>query len=170
MTTTTERTKNGYSAPTGLDISLIDPALHRKYSPNLYAFLRARKHSSQLRLARVFIDQAGVEYLGFLDDTGCLIGARLTQVLCDGAKTAVVSYCGGNKWRELTNFWSEYIEDGRCALDRAHKMPFIGSEHRWHVAGGIRKCLWCNKASQVLKRTVKEVVSESWEPANSSAE
>jgi len=170
MTATTERTKNGYSAPTGLDIRLIDPALHRKYSPNLYAFLNARKNSSQLRLARVFIDQAGVEYLGFLDDTGCLIGARLTQVLCDGAKTTVVSYCGAKDWRELPDFWAQYVADGRCAVDRAHKMPFIGSEHRWRVAGESRDCLWCGKVSQVLKRTVAEVVTQQWEPAVSSAE
>lgn len=162
MTATTERAKNGYSAPTGLDISLIEPARHGKYSPNLYAFLRARKNSSQLRLARVFVDKSDVEYLGFLDDTGCLIGARLSQVLCYGEKATVVSYCGAEKWQERVNFWAEYVADGRCAVDRAHTMPFIGSEHRWRIAGEHRDCQWCGKASQTLTRTEEKVSVERW--------
>jgi len=170
MTEKTARTKNGYSAPTGLDLNLIDPARHPKYSPNLFAFLKARKNSSQLRLARVFADERGDEYLGFLDDTGCLIGSRLLQVLSFGASTAVVSFCGSHGWTERETFWAEYIQDGRCAVDHSHTMPFVGSEHRWHVSGERRDCQWCGKASQVLRRTVQQVVVESWETVSPNFE
>ena len=162
MTTKTSRSRNGYSAPTNLDVERINPALGAKYSPNLYEFLVARKNSSQARLARVFVDTDGTEYLGFMDDTNCLIGARLTQVLCYGDKTQVLSYCSTGDLREREGFWDEYIADGRCALDREHRMPFIGSETRWQVAGEERHCQWCNKETQVLQRHVKQVTVETW--------
>lgn len=165
MITKTERTRNGYSAPTGLEVERINPALGKKYSPNLYEFLTARKNSSQLRLARIFIDTDGTEYLGFMDDTNCLIGARLTQVLCYGTKAQVLSYCNTGDLRERVGFWDEYIADGRCAIDREHKMPFIGAETRWRVVGEQRHCQWCNKATQTLQRTVKQVTVESWTTA-----
>lgn len=160
---TLEKDANGYSLPNGLDVASISPHLGFKYSSNLHAFLV--KHASQGRLARVFVDNTGVEFLGFIDDTDQFIGVRLSQVLSMGRKASVVSYCALGALTERTAFWAEYLADGRCAIDRAHVMPYVGSETRWHTHGDGRSCVWCNKVTQKLRRwtETKVVEHEAWE-------
>lgn len=163
---TIEKDANGFSLPNGLDVACISPHLGFKYSSNLHAFLV--KHASQGRLARVFVDNEGVEFLGFIDDTDQLIGARLSQVLSMGRKVSVVSYYSLGALVERTAFWAEYLADGRCAIDRAHVMPYVGSDTRWHTAGDCRSCTWCNKVTQKLRRwtETKVVEHEAWENQN----
>lgn len=160
---TVEKTANGYSLPNGLDVASISPHLGFKYSPNLHAFLV--KHASQGRLARVFADKSGIDYLGFIDDTDQLIGARLSQVLSLGRKATLGSYYTGGNWTERPSFWAEYLVDGRCAIDREHVVPYIGSDTRWRTDGDCRSCIWCNKVTQKLRRwtETKVVEHEAWE-------
>jgi hypothetical protein len=156
------RQPNGYSLPNGLDLSRIAPQAGFRFSPNLHAFLA--KHTSLAWLARVFHDKSGLAYLGFIDDTGQLIGARLNQVLSMGVKTTLCSYYG--EWTERVAFWDEYVADGRCAIDREHVVSYVGSETRWRTHGDCRSCIWCNKMTQKLRRwtETKVIEHEAWEP------
>jgi hypothetical protein len=157
---------NGYTLPNGLDVASIAPHLGEKYSPNLHEFLL--KHPSQARMARVFLDGEGTAYIGFIDDTDQLIGARLSQVLSMGRKTTLGSYYMPRDWTEHASFWAEYIADGRCAIDREHVVPYIGSDTRWRTTGDCRQCLWCNQVTQKLRRwtETKVVEREAWETAS----
>jgi hypothetical protein len=161
---------NGYTPANGLDLGLIAPNCGFKYSPNLHRFLK--KHASLARMARLFIDSTGVRYLGFIDDTDSLIGARLNQVLSMGTKTPVFCYSTLGVLTEHESFWAEYVADGRCALDREHTTPFVGDQTRWRTAGEHRSCLWCGKMTQTLRRwtETKVVERESWEPQGAGAQ
>jgi hypothetical protein len=168
MNTTIARGANGYSLPNTLDISLIAPQRGSKYSPNLYDFLKAKKSTASM--ARVYSDKEGTLWIGFFDDTDSFIGQRLSQVLSYGKKSNLGSYShiGGHnafvdELTEQVNFWDEYVADGRCALDREHDMPFIGSDTRWSISGETRHCKWCNKASQRLRSWTETVTRQRWE-------
>lgn len=162
--TTIKKDPNGYTPANGLDLDLIAPDKGFKYSPNLYKFLR--KHASQARMARLFIDSTGVRYLGFIDDTDSLIGVRLNQVLSMGTKAQVYSYGTLGLLTEHEAFWAEYVADGRCAIDREHTTHFVGGETRWRTVGDCRSCMWCGKMTQTLRRwtETKVVQREEWQP------
>lgn len=150
--------------PNGLNLADIAPARGAKYSPNLHAFLSSRSGRSIARFGRVYADKTGSLWLGFFDDTASFIGAKLSQVLCYGAKADSFSYCGMRELREVEGFWTAYVQDGRCAIDREHKTYFLGDDTRWQTHGQERSCLWCGKHSQVLKRWTEtvQVEKEQW--------
>jgi len=160
---------NGYTLPNDLNLDDISPKNGVRYSPNLHAFLK--KNLNWANLARLFRDSEGVEYLGFIDDTDCLSGARLSQVLSYGAKTQVVSFANPGPLTEHESFWTEYVADARCALDRDHTMHFMGSETRWKVVGDERHCQWCGKVTQTLRRwaETKVIHHERWEHSSPAA-
>lgn len=147
---------------TGLNIAALNPKNGVKYSPNLYAFLTSRRQSGLAPRARVYLDRDDVMWLGFFDDTDSFIGARLSLVLCYGAKQEATCPVNLGPLREVEDFWAQYLEDGRCAIDRAHKSCFINDDSRWRVEGQTRQCLWCHKASQRLVRREETVVRENW--------
>lgn len=150
--------------PNRLNLAEIHPNNHPKYSPNLHAFLGSPRAKHILRLGHVYKDATGTMWLGYLDDTNSLIGARLSMVLCYGRKAQVFSHCALPKLQEVENFWEQYVADGRCAIDREHTAYFIGDESRWDVLGNLRNCRWCGKAKQVLRHWSKTTTVEesSW--------
>jgi hypothetical protein len=154
--------------PNGLDLATIQPSNGAKYSPNLHQFLASPANRTMARYARVYKDKSGQRWLGYLDND-LLIGARLTQVLCNGRKTKHFGYVGLGTLVEVPDFWRHYQADGRCAVDPEHKMYFIGDGTRWEGDEERRRCLWCGKAHQQRNRWTELVSRESWgliPPAN----
>lgn len=147
----------------GLDVSAIHPRNGAKYSPNLHAWLTKRGKNHRTWTSRVFSDKDGTLWIGMLD-LGDLVGARLMQVLCNGAKTETACWVNLGPLRELDGFWERYTAVGRCAIDPAHKMYFVGDDTRWQTAGNHRECLWCGAHVQRLRRWVESVERSAWEP------
>jgi hypothetical protein len=146
---------------TGLDVAAIHPGNGSKYSPNLYKWLtmRSKKHHAWTSL--VYRDADGMLYIGMMDD-GDLIGARLMNVLCYGAKAESWCYTKTLDMVEVADFWPRYMRDGRCAIDTEHKRYFVGDDTRWTQDGDTRACLWCGKAQQVMVRWTESVERHEW--------
>lgn len=150
---------------TGLNIASLHPRHGAKFSPNLYAFLTHRRQAGLAPRARVWLDGDQTMWLGFFDDTDSFIGARMSQVLCYGARATVTCPVNLGPLHEVADFWAQYLQDGRCAIDRAHQSCFVNDDSRWHASGNMRHCQWCGKASQRLVRREVTQVHESWAAA-----
>jgi hypothetical protein len=129
----------------GLDVRAVDPCKGAKYSPNLHRWLTAPRYGSRVWTSRVYRDEEGELWIGFLD-IGDLIGTKLMRVLCFGAKAETFCWMNLKGLVEVPDFWPRYVRDGRCAIDTAHQMNFIGDDTRWTSNGGTRACLWCGKS------------------------
>lgn len=145
----------------GPDLNAIAPTNGPKFSPNFHQFLSTKRVKASLRLQRVFVDTHKQMWLGYFDDD-LFIGARLTQVLCHGAKTQVMAFMKMNDLVEVPDFWAKYQAIGRCAVDAEHRIPFIGDETRWDVQGDHRSCLWCGQVHQRQEQRVTTVVRTEW--------
>jgi hypothetical protein len=145
-----------------IDLAVIHPNHGKKYSPNLYDFLRAkaRHNKDVLSRSRVYRDVEGTLWLGYMFD-GEFIGTRLSRVLVDGAQAEIYSY-GSSGLTELQNFWQQYQAIGRCAIDPEHRMGFIGDDARWNVHGDHRSCQWCGNATQKLERYTVTEQRQRW--------
>ncbi len=166
MHTDTLSSPTGYSKPTGLSLDDIHPRLGSKFSPNLHEYLK-NESSFMQRCARVFKQDDGTLWLGFMDDTGSLIGQRMSHVLCYGKKAQTFSYMRLEGLVEVADFWARYRQQGRCAIDEQHKQYFVGDESRWNVSadGLTRECLWCGKVRQRLVRQEITTTVERWQSA-----
>jgi hypothetical protein len=153
----------------GLDVAAIHPSKSAKYSPNLHKWLTMRSRKHHAWTSRVFSDRAGALWIGMLDN-GDLFGARLMQVLCNGTKAEHACWVGLGPLVEIADFWPRYTAVGRCAIDPAHKMHFVGDDARWRTNGEHRECLWCGKHSQKLRLWVEPVERSAWEPVTANAE
>lgn len=153
--------KSRFPQPTGLDVESISPRLAAKFSPNLYAYLKGRCGA---RFARVYRDDAGKLWLGFIDDTGAFVGQSLNQVLSYGRKAQTFSYVDMDDLTEVADFWARYQQVGRCAIDERHATAFVGEDTRWLVRadGTERECIWCGNARQRLVRKEVVTTTESW--------
>lgn len=149
----------------GPSLNAIAPARGAKYSVNLHAFLTTKRMAPRAHLQRVYRDAEGTLWLGYKDES-FIFGARLMHVLCKGARTETFAHPRHGKSVEVADFWPRYAAVGRCAIDTDHSMHFIGDEHRWHVDGETRSCLWCGKAVQRLERWVEPVERERWVPVD----
>lgn len=153
----------------GPDLKAINPSNGSKFSPNLYKFLSSKRQQASLRLQRVYVDQDKHLWLGYFDDD-LFIGARLMQVLCNGAKTQTLAYVRMKELVEVPDFWAKYQAVGRCAIDPEHRMYFVGDEMRWSVQGDHRSCLWCGHGHQRQVQQVTEQVRSKWVPAEPEAQ
>lgn len=149
------------------DVAAIHPSKGAKYSPNLHSWLTKRGKNHRTWTSRVFSDKDGTLWIGMLD-LGDLVGARLMQVLCNGAKTETACWVNLGPLREVPDFWERYTAAGRCAIDTAHSMYFVGDDTRWRTAGDHRECLWCGSHSQKLRRRIESVVRSEWEPVTAT--
>ena len=150
--------------PNNLDTKAINPRNGDKYSPNLYKFMTQKDHAITSTCANVYRDKQGALWLGYRDEEGWFMGARLIAVLCNGRKAVVFAHPPkmGSALVEVRGFWQRYIADGRCAIDKAHDMYFVGDKTRWEVKGNHRSCLWCGKVQQQKKIRVTKVRTEEW--------
>lgn len=154
---------NDILAPNGLLLSEIHPDRAAKYSPNLYQYLNGLGQAA-LRITHVFRKPADNSlWIGYVYD-GMFSGSRLNQVLCYGKKAGTFSFVGlARELVLLDGFWGEYVARGRCAIDTAHVVSFLGGE-RWSQSGDNRICLWCGHR-QVLARWTELVERSAWESA-----
>lgn len=142
-------------------LSDVDPRKNPAFSPNLYRWLRKN------RFMRCFADRYeahGIEYLGFLDDTGVLVGSRLWGILCNGVaeqKWSFLHLVGHVTHRPL---WRDYLLRGRCAIDPAHRENFLGD--RFSVDGDRRTCRWCGYVQRLEVFQVSET-RRRWVPGES---
>ncbi len=147
---------------THLTLKSIDPNLGARFSPNLYAFLKSRRNATMLRYGRVYRDHEGALWLGYPDED-FFIGARLIAVLCNGARTQTAAHVRVVKGlTEVEGFWNNYRRHGRCAVDPAHQMHFVGSDTRWSTNGDERSCQWCHKVTQRMRRWTEAVERTEW--------
>jgi hypothetical protein len=150
--------------PNNIDLNSINPKNGDKYSPNLFKLLTNKRREIAATYGQVYRDKQGVLWLGYRDEEDWFMGARLIAVLCNGRKTDTFAHppAMGRALVAVKDFWKRYVADGRCAIDKAHDMWFVGDASRWQVKGKLRTCLWCGRVQQKKVRFVKKVTSEQW--------
>ncbi len=124
-----------------LNIAAVHPRNGAKYSKNLYRWLTLRGHKHHAWTSRVYADNDGLLWIGFLDN-GDFFGGRLMNVLCLGTKAESACWTNLGVLVEVIDFWPRYERDGRCAIDTAHRLHFVDDATRWSEVG---QCLWCGK-------------------------
>jgi hypothetical protein len=142
-------------------LNKIHPKNGDKYSPNLFKWLNKRKEN-RANTCHVFKDQNNFLYVGYIQNER-FYGARLITILCMGNKIGIIERGKSFKFSKVDNFWKDYVEDGRCAIDPDHTMRFTGDETRWKVNGNKRICLWCNKVRQAYVKKQVTVETNQWE-------
>ena len=140
-----------------MNIELISPKLHERYSPNLYQWLND-KYSNWKYACDVYVSPEGRLFIGIINN-GDFLGCNLMAVLCNGSKERIGSYIEGKKFKKVKNFWKEYQRIGRCAIDKKHVEYFINDNNRWKYSklGKTRHCQWCGNCTQTEK--VRKVVT-----------
>lgn len=142
-------------------IPLVDPALSPKYSPNLHTWLKRNKNRyPNVDVAAHPADGSRRMYVGSMRSDGWLRGESLNKVLCSPGNGRIHFSVPGLKL--APDFWDRYIRDGRCAIDPAHEVSFIGIETRWQVSGSVRECLWCGSHVQVKLDWTETVEHSEW--------
>jgi hypothetical protein len=149
----------------GLDLRAIDPRNGEKYSLNLYQWLTKRDDKMRAWASRVYRDANGSLFVGWPSEShpGEFIGARMGDILCYGRRSECFCFLS-LVLEEIPNFWERYTAIGRCAIDDAHTMSFLGAENRWKQTGDTRECQWCG-AQQHLERWTETVEREAWRAA-----
>lgn len=101
-------------------------------------------------------------YIGFLDEDGYFMGARLSEIICNGAKTKTWAHSPSKKFVPVPDFWVRYSEYGKCAIDPEHKLYF--AKERYTQNGTLRSCDWCGRIER--SRTIEKTVTNTvWELA-----
>ncbi len=146
-----------------VDLSVIDPKNGKKYSPNLFRFLKKISKRYGLHSIRVYIDNHKTKWIGIMHDDGWFSGCRLTAVLCYGAKEQIYAHPNMVLLREIDDFWAKYELVGRCAIDPEHQMFFIDDKSRWLQNGNERECVWCGSCKQSITKVKKMVAINKWQ-------
>ena len=150
------------------------PSRSAAYSPNLYAWLKAHGclvHNSAIlcTVYKVVQDRPALKSYGFqignqligYTHEGDFIGARLNQVLCNGADAPSWCYPGCAAGVASPNdFWAQYRAVGRCAIDPDHQMLF--SDTRYRAQAHSRACMWCGHVQERVQRA-RTVIDERWQ-------
>ncbi|PMV85951.1 hypothetical protein C1X35_25820 [Pseudomonas sp. FW306-1C-G01A] len=135
-------------------LSAIAPKNSPAFSANLHRWMRSHGRVGDTvyrldaggKLSRVygagtlFLGQPYADYRGDTDFSGVLLmgvlcnGSRATRVCLGGAAPSLV---------EVGNFWDQYKQIGRCAIDVTHSVGFRDEARRFHLVDGQRTCKWC---------------------------
>ncbi|KZN20439.1 MULTISPECIES: hypothetical protein [Pseudomonas] len=136
-------------------LSAIAPKNSPAFSANLHRWMRSRGRTGDTvyrldaggKLARVygagtlFLGQPYADYSGDTDFSGALLMA----VLCNGSSEERVCLAGdAPSLVEVANFWDQYKQVGRCAIDVNHSVGFRDDAQRFHYVDGQRTCKWCS--------------------------
>lgn len=146
-----------------------------RYSENLYKWLRKHK-ALPLFVAYSPISHidggdlgpfnpgktcAANLYVGYgqIDD-GFLFGSRLSEILCEGAKTSTWAHGPARKFQVLPNWLEEYAKAGKCFIDPEHRL--YADRERWQESenGQRRTCAWCGQHKQYLQ--TKVILRHDW--------
>lgn len=149
----------------GLDLAAIHPDRGAKYSPNLHAWLtvvRAGRLTPRARLAGVYVDAKGAQWIGYPRDQAGFVGQRVSHVLAEGQGAGIGAWRHIGPMRPLLGFWTRYIKMGRCALDEGHTSRLVYAEHRWSRDGDTRHCRWCGVGTQVMARWTEAQECHAW--------
>lgn len=155
----------------------IAPARSPSFSPSLHLWMKRHTHVYRdgghadvvyrvregSRAAKSFgagtllIGRAYDSYEGDTDFSGI----PLMEALCNGAKAERVCYPGiMGSLEQIEDFWTRYLQVGRCAIDPDHVEHFINAD-RYAMSDDIRTCLWCGAKHQ--RTLVPRVVhDETW--------
>lgn len=145
-----------------VDLTVIDPKNGKKFSPNLYRFLKKVSKRYDLNELGVYIDNHQTKWIGILREDGWFSGCRLTAVLCYGAKEQIYAHPNMTTLKKIEDFWSNYEQVGRCAIDPEHQMFFIDDKSRWDQKGDLRECIWCGCCSQSITKVKKMIAISKW--------
>lgn len=135
-------------------LSAIAPKNSPALSANLHRWMRSHgrvgdtvyRLDASGKLCRVygagtlFLGQPYADYRGDTDFSGVPLmgalcnGSRATRVCLGGAAPSLV---------EVENFWDQYKQVGRCAIDVSHSVGFRDEAQRFHLVDGQRTCKWC---------------------------
>jgi len=103
-------------------------------------------------------------FIGVLDEDGYLMGARLTEICCNGAKTKTWAH-PPKDFSLIPDFWERYSDGGKCVIDPDH--TFYYQKDRYEMGGSLRTCKWCGRIEKL--RIVESVVKkEVWELASAA--
>lgn len=156
--------KFGAPGPNGIDVALIRPDLHPKFSPNLFLYLTSRKMEHDAKLVRVYgspqwqsqLILGIIDTLPRTDWSFGVRGCRLMAALSSPRKRENAHFMGQD-FQEVEGFWERYVSIGRCALDEEHRTSFIGDDGRWSKEGkNRRRCTWCGMVQKIIKRRVSK--------------
>ena len=101
-------------------------------------------------------------YVGFLDEDGYFMGARLSEIICNGAKTKTWAHPPKKAFVPVPDFWERYVEHGKCAIDPEHTLYF--PKNRCTENGSLRVCKWCGRVERAIV-TEKTIKQKTWELA-----
>ncbi len=95
-------------------------------------------------------------YVGFLDeDDGSFMGARLSEIICNGTETKIWSHPPCEEFVPVPDFWGRYYNFGKCAIDPEHKLYSARDRYTVLGDGTTRVCDWCGRVEELhIKRTV----------------
>ena len=143
-----------------------------RYSQNLMAWVR-KQRECELFVAIATSEgqqydpsktQASRLYVGRhrIDEEGFLFGSRLSQILCNGAKTETFAFVPGMKFVVVPDWWAGYISGGKCFIDPEHTLYY--DRERWEetdkAGGKHRHCVWCGNFEQYEHTEMKP--EKSW--------
>ncbi|WAT32256.1 hypothetical protein [Pseudomonas sp. GXZC] len=155
--TAAEINTDGNVAPgTGIGqlLSAISPKKSPALSANLHRWMRSHgragdtvyrlnaggKLSGLYAAGTLFLGQPYADYSGDTDFSGVL----LMGVLCNGSSVTRVCLGGAAPTLvEVEDFWEQYKQVGRCAIDVNHTVGFRDESKRFHLVDGQRTCKWC---------------------------
>lgn len=89
-------------------------------------------------------------------------GARLSEILCSGAKANVFAFPPRFETTPLPDWFGGYIKGGKCFIDPEHR--WYGDRDRWQLSddGNSRVCLWCGEHMQEKFVTERTVIDTHW--------
>lgn len=133
----------------------IDPALWDAYSPNLVKWLKAAGRDGDC----VFRLRAGAKLERVYGPNAMFVGQKFnfddafdtdfSGALLMGTMTFgrnATRYCHAGLFpqlQEIDNFWQQYIDKGRCAIDPDHRVIFR-ENNRIVTREGESHCAWCS--------------------------
>ncbi len=142
---------------TAIDIEKFNPKNGDKYSPNFYKWLR-RHYRPEFSVVR----GGEFDHLYVGEDEGwCFTGKKLMHILCKIGDPISCILNLKTKPTPVADFWKDYEERGRCAIDPSHNMRFVGDENRYQQNGDARTCRWCGTRQNLVTKTHEYQVWEN---------
>jgi len=141
-------------------IKRFDPKLHPKFSPNLFAWMKARlRQGVPFSMYQMVESDRNILYIGMRNTH--FTGTKLWGAMSTYAPSrSVGGYIVFDDTKRLPHWFDWYEQWGRCFIDPSHTHSFL--DERWKEEGDSRTCLWCGKR-QRLRRWQEVIEKQQWE-------